>query len=216
MGKADQNLRLGNHYVTVISNVIANGRPIGGLGNRDAQWHADISYNPSPAVASILHAWLIPAEGDNTYFCNMYAALEGLSAALRERIEGSRLKYDAGGGHTSVSSLRVGFEEAVNAKEAPGAVHPIIRNHPVTGRQCLYLGRRQDALVIGMALDDSKALLDEIWTAAVRPEHCWRQTWQPHDTVMLDNRCTLHRRDGFPNNQNGIMRRIQISGDMVN
>ena len=98
MGKAVQNLRLGNHYVTVISNVIANGRPIGGLGNRDAQWHADISYNPSPAVASILHAWLIPAEGDNTYFCNMYAALEGLSAALRERIEGSRLKYDAGGG----------------------------------------------------------------------------------------------------------------------
>lgn len=214
VGKAEQNSVPGNHYVTIISNVVENGRPIGGLGNLDAQWHTDMSYKPSPAVASILHAWELPDQGGNTYFCNMYAALDGLPAALRARVEGLQLKHDAG--HTSVGGLRRGFEEAVNAREAQGAVHPLIRTHPVTQRQCLYLGRRQDAYVVGLELAESEALLDEIWAAATRPEYCWQQTWQPHDTVMWDNRCTLHRRDGFANDQWRVMRRTQIGGDRVN
>ena len=214
VGKAAQNSVPGNHYVTIISNVVENGRPIGGLGNLEAQWHTDMSYKPSPAVASILHAWTIPDQGGNTFFCNMYAALDGLSPALRARIEGLRLKHDAG--HTSVGGLRRGFDEAVNAREAPGAVHPLICTHPSTQRQCLYLGRRQDAYVVGLELDESEALLDEIWAAATHPDYCWQQTWQPHDTVMWDNRCTMHRRDSFPNDQDRIMRRTQIGGDVVN
>ena len=214
IGKAAQDSIPGNHYVTVISNVVENGRAIGGLGNLEAQWHTDMSYKPSPAVASILHAWSIPAQGGNTHFCNMYAALAGLAHGLRQRIEGLKLKHDAG--HTSVGGLRRGFEEAANAREAPGAVHPLIRRHPVTQRQCLYLGRRQDAYVVGLELDESEALLDEIWAAATRPEYCWEQIWQPHDTVMWDNRCAMHRRDGFPNEQQRIMRRTQIGGDVVN
>ncbi len=213
VGKAAQNSVPGNHYVTVISNVVENGRPIGGLGNLDAEWHVDMSYNPLPAVASILHAWSIPAAGGNTYFCNMYAALDGLPPDLRARIEGLHLKHDAG--HTSVGGLRRGFEEAANVREAPGAEHPMIRTHPVTGRQCLYLGRRQEAYIVGMELAESEALLDEIWAASTRPEYCWEHVWQPHDTVMWDNRCTLHRRDGFPNDQRRIMRRTQIGGDVV-
>jgi len=86
-----------------------------------------------------------------------------LPAALQARTEGLRLKHDAG--HTSAGSLRGDFEEAENAEEAPGAVHPIIHDHPVPGRQCLYLGRRQDAYVVGIAPDDNKALLDEISAA---------------------------------------------------
>jgi taurine dioxygenase len=213
VGKAEQKSVPGNHYVTIISNVLENGRPIGGLGNLDAQWHTDMSYKPSPAVASILHAWELPDQGGDTYFCNMYAALEGLPSALRARIEGLQLKHDAG--HNSVGGLRRGFEEAVNAKAAQGAIHPLIRTHPVTHRQCLYLGRRQDAYIVGLELGESEALLDEIWAAATYPDYCWQQTWRPHDTVMWDNRCTMHRRDGFPNDQQRIMRRTQIGGDKV-
>ena len=136
-----------------------------------------------------------------------------LPAALQARTEGLRLKHDAG--HTSAGGLRGDFEEAVNAEGAPGAVHPIIHDHPVPGRQCLYLGRRQDAYVVGIAPDDNIGSAGRNLGRAVRRERCSRQIWQPPDTVMWDNRCILHRRDGFPNNQNRILRHTQIGGDVA-
>ena len=57
------------------------------------------------------------------------------------------------------------MNEVTDPREAPGASHPIVRTHPVTGRKALFLGRRRNAYVEGMALDDSERLLDELWRA---------------------------------------------------
>jgi taurine dioxygenase len=200
-----------NEWVTIISNVKVGGKAIGGLGNYESLWHTDMSYNDEPPIASLLHAHEVPPAGGDTGFCNMYRAYETLSADIQTRIQGLRCKHDSS--RNSVGELRRGFQEAADPRDAPGAVHPIVRTHPVTRRKALFLGRRRNANIIGLALADSEALLDLLWGHAGRPENCWAQSWQVGDLIMWDNRCTMHRRDAFDDGARRVMHRTQICGD---
>jgi taurine dioxygenase len=203
-----QRRKIRNRYVTQISNIIVDGKPIGGLGNTEAMWHSDMTYIDSPPPASILLGVEIPEQGGDTFFADQAAALDACPEDLRRRVAGLTIKHDAA--HTSVGSLRPGFEAFDDPRAAPGAVHPIIRTHEETGRPVLYLGRREWACIPGLSLEDSEALLDELWTYAALEEHVWRQQWRPDDLIIWDNRRVLHRRDGFDQNARRLMKRCQV------
>ena len=200
--------RVKNRYVTQLSNIIKDGKPIGGLGNAEANWHSDMTYVDDPPPASVLLGVEIPDEGGDTCFANQYAALEALPTALKAKVADLTIKHDAA--HTSIGLLRRGFEAFDDPRDAPGAIHPIIQPHPETGREALYLGRREWAYIPGLKLEDSEALLDELWQYAALPEHVWRQQWQPDDLIIWDNRCVLHRRDNFDQQSRRLMKRCQV------
>jgi taurine dioxygenase len=90
-----------------------------------------------------------------------------------------------------------------------------VRTHPVTRRKCLFLGRRRNAYLVGLPLDESEALLNELWSHAIRPDFAWTQVWEVGDLIMWDNRCTLHRRDGFDTTTRRLLYRTQIRGEPV-
>jgi taurine dioxygenase len=203
-----QEKRFPSLYVTPLSNITVDGRPIGGLGNAEANWHSDMTYLPVPPPASVLLGVEIPAEGGDTQFSCQHAALESLPDALRSRIAAVRIRHDAS--HTSIGELRPGFDEVTDPTKAPGATHPAIRRHEENGRDALYLGRREFAYVEGMSLEDSEALLDELWQYAALPENTWTQRWRKGDVIVWDNRRVLHRRDGFPNHMRRMLRRCQV------
>ncbi len=197
-----------NRYVTQLSNIIKNGKPIGGLGNAEAAWHSDMTYVEVPPPASVLLGVEIPATGGDTYFADQNAAYNALPDTLKQRIQGLTIKHDAA--HTSVGSLRAGFEPFDDPRDAPGAVHPIVITHEETGKQTLYLGRRDWAYIPGLALAASEALLDELWAYAASDENVWRQIWQPNDLIIWDNRRVLHRRDDFSQSSRRLMKRCQV------
>lgn len=198
--------------INVISNVVENGKKIGQLGAGEARWHTDSAFVERPPSFSILHALELPPSGGNTSFMNMYAALEKLPAHLREQIEGRRCKHDCS--HTSDGDLRHDFEEAENAAACPGPTHPLIRTHPETGRQSLFLGRRLNAYIEGLPVDDSETLLDEIWGTIDDPSNVYEHVWTLGDVVMWDNRCAMHRRAEFNPAARRIMHRAQVQGDI--
>jgi taurine dioxygenase len=200
-----------NEWVTIISNVKVGGKPIGGLGNYESLWHTDMSYNEEPPIASLLYAHEVPPSGADTGFCNMYRAYETLAPELKARVQGLTCKHDSA--RNSVGELRRGFSDNADPRETPGAVHPIVRTHPVTKRKALFLGRRRSAYVTGLALADSEALLDQLWAHATQPENCWYQQWRVGDLILWDNRCVMHRRDGFDDTARRVMHRTQICGD---
>ena len=195
-------------YVIPLSNIKKDGRPIGGLGNAEAHWHSDMTYEETPPPASVLLSIEVPVEGGNTQFACQNAALASLPAELRERVEGLEIKHDAA--HTSVGELRRGFEEVNDPSESPGAVHSAILRHSETGRSALYLGRREWAHVIGTEVEESEKLLDELWGYAALPENIWTQEWAVGDVLIWDNRRVLHRRDGFPDHMRRLMKRCQV------
>lgn len=198
-------------YVSVISNVKIGGKAIGGLGNYESHWHTDMSYNEVPPMASILYGIEVPPTGGNTSFSSMYAAFETLDAATQRQISGLTCIHDAS--RNSVGELRRGFAETTDPRQTVGARHPIIRTHPVTKRKCLFLGRRRNAYIPELSLEESETLLDALWAHATAPRFCWTQIWQAGDVVMWDNRCTMHRRDEFDDRHQRIMHRTQICGD---
>jgi taurine dioxygenase len=197
-----------NRYVTQLSNILVDGKPVGGLGNAEANWHSDMTYVETPPPASVLLGVEIPPTGGDTYFADQCAAYEALPEGLRNRIADLTIKHDAA--HTSIGKLRPGFEPFDDPRDAPGAIHPIVRTHEETARGTLYLGRREWAYIPGLSLDESDALLDELWQYAALPAHVWRQTWQPYDLIIWDNRRVLHRRDEFDRQSRRLMKRCQV------
>lgn len=197
--------------ITVISNVVEDGRPIGGLGNLESDWHTDMSSYDEPPAASILYSLEIPPAGGDTSFCNMYRAYETLPDEIKARVRGLKAIHDAT--LTSAGGLRHGFEPVTDVTKTPGAQHPILRTHPVTGRTALFLGRRTNAYIPGLSVDESEALLDSLWANATKPENAWTHTWKVGDLLMWDNRCAMHRRDEFDDSARRIMHRTQINGD---
>jgi taurine dioxygenase len=196
-----------NKYISVISNLVENGVPIGGLGDDEVIWHSDTSYRDYPPSASVLYSLEVPASGGDTSFANMYLALETLPADLRSRIDGLTVKndttYNAGG------TLREGFSPVTDVRVCPGATHPLIRTHPETQRDALYLGRRRNAYIHGLEVAESEALLDALWAHATQEFLAWHHAWRVGDVVIWDNRCTMHHRDPFDASARRIMHRAQ-------
>jgi len=203
----------GHPEIYVVSNVIEGGIAIGSLGSGEAVWHTDMSYLPDPPKASILYALEVPPTGGETGFCSMYGAWESLPAALRRRVDGLRIKHD--GTYNSGGYVRAGVTVTGDPRTAPGTLHPLVMVHPETGRRGLYLGRRRNAYVDGMPLDESDALLDELWRYATADALTWYNHWEVGDLVVWDNRCTMHRRNAFDPDTRRVMHRTQIkSGEM--
>jgi taurine dioxygenase len=210
MGRLPEGARrkIKNRYVTQLSNIIVNGRPIGGLGNAEAAWHSDMTYLEIPPPASILLGVEIPEHGGDTYFADQNAGYDAMPAALQRQAEDLTIKHDAA--HTIVGSLRAGFESFQDPRDAPGAKHPIIRTHEETGKRAMYLGRREWAYIPGLPLHDSEALLDELWSYAAIQKNVWHQQWLPDDLIIWDNRRVLHRRDDFDPGARRLMKRCQV------
>lgn len=195
--------------IYVVSNVRdEKGEPIGALGDGEALWHTDMSYVPRPPDASMLYALEIPSRGGDTCFCSMKAALAKMPRELVERIKPLDVKHD--GTYDSGGYLRKGAAPSDDPRASAGAVHPLIIEHPVSRQRALYLGRRRNAYVIGLDLEASERLLDQVWSYV---DACvYRHRWAPGDLVLWDNRTTMHRRDAFDAASRRIMHRTQIQG----
>ena len=79
-------------------------------------------------------------------------------------------------------------------------------------REVLYLGRRRNAYIEGLELEESESLLDELWAHATQKTFTYSHEWSVGDVLMWDNRATLHRRDPFDQTARRYMMRTQIKG----
>lgn len=156
--------------MSVISNIIENGVARGEAGDGELKWHTDHGFMERPAAFTVLLAREVPAAGGDTSFLNMYRAYEELPDDLRARIEGLSLKHQAS--HASTGQRRPGYLDLASddPRALPGAIHPVVRIHPESGRKALFLGRRFGSYIPPLPLEASEALLDELWAHTNREE----------------------------------------------
>ncbi|MBS1218511.1 MAG: putative TauD/TfdA family dioxygenase [Proteobacteria bacterium] len=196
--------------VTVVTNVRENGKPVGILGDGEVVWHSDFSFKEAPTAARMLLAVEIPPAGGCTYFLNCYAAYDALSADMKRRMSGKTIKQ-ANIVDTAMQ-VRPGASLDMDIRDIPGPSHPIISTHPETGRNMIFLGRRHSAYVNGCTLEESEALLNELWAHTTQPRFIYEHHWAVGDVVVWDNRATLHRRDAFDSNSRRVLYAAQVEG----
>ena len=152
-------------------------------------WHSDLSYDPKPAKATLLHATNIPSSGGNTCFANAAAAYEALPEETRERVKGLDALFVYGTDQRNKSLVVA----ARTLDSEQRAVHPVVNAHAATGRAAIYANPLLTVGVVGMEQEESDRLLDELYDMLDRPEFHWEHEWSVGDTLMWDNRGgTMH------------------------
>jgi taurine dioxygenase len=200
--------------VTVVTNLQADGKPVGILGDGEVVWHSDFSFKERPTAARMLLAVELPPAGQGrTYFVNCYAAYETLSQAMKRRLSGLTIKQ--GNVVDTAMKVRPGARLDADVRELPGPSHPIVATHPKTGRSMLYLGRRHSAYVNGLALEESEALLNELWAHCTDSRFCYTHEWAVGDVVVWDNQATLHKRDAFEPSSRRVLYAAQVEGERL-
>lgn len=190
--------RLGNDALTDISNVDESGallksgdrRRAYGLGNR--LWHTDASFQDPPGRYSMLHARVLPEVAADTEFADLRAAYDALDPSLKATLEGLRAHHSI-----AYSRQTLGFEfSKEEEQQLKGAVHPLVRTNPRTGRRSLYLASHASRIV-DWPVPEGRLLLRDLVEHATQPRFVYRHAWRPGDLVIWDNLATMHRATRF-------------------
>src|SRR5512144_3134224 len=190
--------RFGNEALTDISNLDESGallkaddrRRAYALGNR--LWHTDASFQDPPGRYSMLSAKVVPPVDADTEFADMRAAYDALPDAEKVRLEGLRVHHSI-----AYSRQTLGFEFSETEQEAlKGAVHPLVRTIPRSGRHSLYLASHASR-IIDWPVPEGRLLLRELIEHATQPRFVYRHQWRVGDLVIWDNRATMHRARPF-------------------
>jgi taurine dioxygenase len=173
-------------------------------------WHSDVSCDSEPPLGSCLQLHVLPPVGGDTLFASMYAAFETLSPIMQKFLSGLTATHESEHLYRGRYTER-GVDDT--GKVYPSAEHPIVRTHPQSGRQALYVNPSFTARINGLSPAESKALLDFLYGHQQRPEFQVRFRWTENAIALWDNRCTQHFAlwDYWPNERKG--HRVTIKGE---
>lgn len=191
--------------ILVLSNMMENGRQVG-VQDAGQYWHTDRSYVAQPAWSSVLHAKRIPHDENGkplggTLFSSMVGAVDMLDGELRKKLEKLSVLHE------------YVFRFSKPNDSMPAATHPLILEHPLTKKPCLYVNAGFTKKILGMAEEESKALLESLYAHITSESLVYRHEWQEGDLLMWDNYSTQHRAvNDYKPGQDRLMWRTTIQG----
>ncbi|MFI9613522.1 TauD/TfdA dioxygenase family protein [Streptomyces sp. NPDC052023] len=177
-------------------------------------WHCDHGAWIDPPAATILRAETVPPYGGDTTWSNLAAAYAGLSAPVREFVDGLRAEHRLGVGYQPRPGDDAYLRNLLDHQVA--SEHPLVRVHPETGERVLYVNGYYVEQITGVSRPESRLLLEMLLEQAVRPEYTVRFRWEPGSVAFWDNRATIHLAPG-DNAHLGhprIMHRVMLAGDV--
>lgn len=181
---------------------------------RENVWHSDVTWRTCPSLGSVLRAIEVPDVGGDTLFSDMYAAYEGLSDEVKEKVEGAVAIHDFAYFRALMKKMGKTPEEIEEMNKAyPMVEHPVIRTHPETGRKGIYVNAAFTQHIVGLERSESDALLAHLYAQAAIPEYQCRFRWQENSVAFWDNRACQHYAvsDYWPAVRR--MERVTIIGD---
>ena len=209
----DEHKRLGQHFGTLHCHPAVpgpEGHPEILMLHSDEKrqeaasaWHSDVSADEVPNLGSILYAKVVPEAGGDTCWASMYAAYDGLSDAMKDFLSGLTAIHESEHVFSKIKGTVPNY---------PSAEHPVIRTHPDTGRQALFVNSVFTRGIKELDKAEGRALLEFLFRHIETPEYHVRFHWEPNSVAFWDNRCTQHRAlaDFFP--QVRTMQRVTING----
>ena len=183
--------------------------------NIGGAWHTDHTYDLEPAMGSILFAHQVPKKGGDTLFSSMYAAYETLSDGLKDTLKNMYGRHSSrhvfGNSRAKRNDDTVG--RIINSDKAKqDAIHPVVITHPQTGKKALFVNPTFTLGFDGWSDEESKPLLNYLYSHATKPEFTCRFKWEEGSIAFWDNRSTWHLAVNDYHGQRRLMHRITING----
>jgi len=192
----------------------------GAKGGRNARWHTDVTFVPSPPAASVLVGDATPTFGGDTMFADTRTAYECLAEPLRRLVD----QLEAVHRITPLAYWGEPFDSALDradaqqlfddSAEVPPVIHPVVRMHPITGRPNLFINPGFTSHIVGISRIESDGLLRMLYEHMTQPEFVLRHRWRDGDVVVWDNRATMHYAvDDYGTTERRV-RRVTIRGGL--
>ncbi|HET6969595.1 MAG TPA: taurine dioxygenase [Phenylobacterium sp.] len=179
-------------------------------------WHTDVTFIETPPMGSILYAKSLPPNGGDTVWSSMRAAYEALSPSFREFLSELDAVHDFARGFPARGTVAGAAGAAKHAQavaEHPPVIHPVVRTHPETGEDGLFVNYGFTERIKGLRRAESDAILNMLFAHIQKPEFQVRWRWTPNAIAFWDNRVTQHYavNDYLPARR--VMNRATILGD---
>lgn len=200
----DEHVAFGEHFGILaghpnLTNAAVNPKLfdlVASKGGISDEWHTDLTCQQEPALMSILKMVKCPLSGGDTMWTNLCAAFDALSPPMQEMLTGLTALHDA---HP-------------HGRPDQMAIHPVVRNHPETGRKALYVNEHFTRRIVEMSAGESDVLLRFLTQWVQTPRFTVRYHWTEGTICMWDNRCTQHYvLNDF--SEERIIQRVTIAGD---
>lgn len=181
---------------------------------RENLWHSDVTWRKEPSLGSVLRMLEKPENGGDTLFSDMYAAYDDLTDEVKQKLEGAVAVHDfVGFRKRLIKEGKSPKEIEVFNEKFPMPEHPVFRTHPDTGKKVIYVNRAFTQYIKGWEEDESKDMLDFLYSRASTPEYQCRFAWENNSIAFWDNRACQHyaNSDYWP--QIRRVERVTIIGD---
>ena len=208
--------------VGILSNIRRDGQGIG-LADAGQDWHTDMSYTVTRGFVNVLYAVEVPMRdgrplGD-TVFANMQAAYAALPPAMQARIAGLTATHDFNvfweRMRARPGSTRAALTPAQRASRPP-AVHPLVLQHPISGRPVLYCNPGYAERINELPDAEGQALLQTLFAHQLRPEFQWAHRWAVGDVLIWDHLGTLHNAIAdYAPDEHRLMLRCQVMAGSI-
>lgn len=179
-------------------------------------WHTDVTFIETPPAGAILAAKQLPEFGGDTLWTSGIAAFEALSEPFKRLLSGLKAEHDFRKSFPEYKHLR-SEKEHQRWREAvvknPPLLHPVVRTHPVSGKQALFVNEGFTTRIVDLSQKESDALLAFLFAHITKPEFQVRWRWQENDIAIWDNRVTQHYANADYLPARRIMHRATILGD---
>ncbi len=208
--------------VSILSNVVENGRNIG-LPDAGQDWHTDMTYSAVPGFVNVLVALRVPmrdgAPRGATEFTNTQAACADLPETLRRRLEGTTATHDLDKYWEHMrrekGSTRPPLTPAQRAA-LPPVVHPTLLTHPITGRPVIYVNPGFTTRINELPEAESDAVLAGLFEHILLPKYRYVHRWAVGDVLLWDHLGTWHYAvPDYRPDEHRLMKRCQVLADRI-
>ena len=182
-------------------------------------WHSDWSFQENPPSATLLHSKIIPPIGGETLFLNTQKAYDDLSSSMKTKINSLEVIHSAARPYADDGfyALEKDKDRSMKIKPSKKAkdifLHPLVRTHPETNRKSLFINPVYTIAIDGLHDDESKLLLNELFTHMEKETYIYKHLWEPNMLVMWDNRSVNHCAQGGYEGYKRLLHRITLAGE---
>ncbi len=179
-------------------------------------WHSDWSFMKKPPSATLLHSKIIPPVGGNTLFANTEKSFAALPEEMKNKLRNLKVIHSAKIPYADDGFYALEKEERsmkiLPSKEAKATYsHPMVKIHPETNKECLFINPVYTINVEGFSEDESQQLLWELYEHMIKDQFVYEHVWNDDMLIMWDNRTVMHQATGGYDGYDRLLHRITLA-----